>query len=126
MIIYKVSVNIDLDSITFQLSNMSLVKVKEKHQITLPSAIREEAGLNVGDWVEVKIEKGRVTLTPKSIIDRHIAEALKDIKAGRVYGPFNSAYKLIKSLHSEKKENRFRKGKMRVFYTDRFRRLINK
>lgn len=83
---------------------MSLVKVKEKHQITLPSAIREEAGLAVGDWVEVAIEKGRVTLTPKSIVDRQIAEALADVKAGRIYGPFSSAKELIRSLHGEEKK----------------------
>ncbi len=84
---------------------MSLVKVKEKHQITLPSVIREEAGLAVGDWVEVAIEKGRVTLTPKSIVDRQIAEALADVKAGRVYGPFSSAKELVKSLHSRAKKS---------------------
>ena len=83
---------------------MSLVKVKEKHQITLPNVIREGIGLAVGDWVDVKIEKGRVTLTPKSIVDRHIAEALMYIEAGRVYGPFSSAQELIKSLHGGRKK----------------------
>ena len=81
---------------------MSLVKIKQKHQIILPSVIRQEVDLAVGDWVDVKIEKGRVVLTPKSIVDRQMAEALEDVKAGRVYGPFSSAHQLIKSLNSGK------------------------
>lgn len=77
---------------------MPLVKVKQKHQITLPTIIREETGLSVGDWIDVKIEKGKVVLTPKSVIDRHIAEAMIDISEGRVYGPFSSAKDLTRSL----------------------------
>ena len=85
---------------------MSLVKVKQKHQITLPSVIRAEVGLAVGDWVEAKVEKGRVVLTPKSIVDRRIVEALADVKAGRVYGPFSSAGDLTKSLRGRIKKNK--------------------
>ena len=84
---------------------MSLVKVKTKGQVTLPTRLREQAGLNVGDLLEAKLEKnGKITLTPKSLIDRHIEEGLEDIRKGRTYGPFDTAEDLIASLKGNIKE----------------------
>jgi bifunctional DNA-binding transcriptional regulator/antitoxin component of YhaV-PrlF toxin-antitoxin module len=77
---------------------MSLVKVKTRGEVTLPSALRERAGLNVGDLLEAKFEKGKITLTPKSLIDRRIEEGLEDIRRGRTYGPFDTADQMIESL----------------------------
>jgi hypothetical protein len=39
--------------------------------------------------------------TPKSVVDRRIAESLADFKAGRSYGPFKSARDLVVSLRRE-------------------------
>ena len=83
---------------------MSLVKVKTKGQVTLPYSIRERAGLSVGDLLEAKLEKGKITLTPKSLIDRRIEEGLEDIRRGRTYGPFNSADEMIESLERNIKD----------------------
>jgi AbrB family looped-hinge helix DNA binding protein len=83
---------------------MSIVKVKTKGQVTLPTAIRERVGLNIGDLLEAKVEKGKITLTPKTLVDRHIAEGLEDIKNGRVYGPFNSTDDLTASLQGNIKK----------------------
>ena len=83
---------------------MPLVKIKTKYQITLPTNLRVEAGLEVGDLLEAKVEKGRITLTPKTIIDRAITAGLEDIKNGRVYGPFNSTGDLLRSLHKNSKK----------------------
>ena len=69
---------------------MALVKVRTKYQVTLPTAVCEQANLDVGDMLEARVEKGRITLTPKSLIDRRIAEGLEDIKRGREYGPYSS------------------------------------
>ena len=60
--------------------------------------------MNVGDLLEAQIEKGKITLTPKSIIDKAIAEGLADIKAGRTYGPFHSAEEMLSFLHSQTKK----------------------
>jgi len=49
---------------------MPIVRVKTKYQVTLPTAIRVRAGIRVGDVLEAKVEKGKITLTPKSIPDR--------------------------------------------------------
>jgi AbrB family looped-hinge helix DNA binding protein len=85
-----------------------LVKVKEKYQVTLPASVRRKAGLAVGDLLEADIEGKRITLTPKSVVDREIALALEDVKKSRVYGPFTSAEEAIRSLHREAKKLRKR------------------
>ncbi len=83
---------------------MALVKIKEKYQVTLPAALRQKAGLEVGDLLEAKVEGKKITLTPKSVLDRELAQALKEIEQGKTFGPFNSAKDLIRSLNREVKK----------------------
>lgn len=78
---------------------MSLFKVRPNGQVTLPSSLRELAKLNVGDLLDAKLEKGRITLTPASLIDRHIAESQEQINNGQFYGPFDTTEEMIESLH---------------------------
>ena len=80
---------------------MSIVRVKTKYQVTLPTVVRERAGVSIGDVLEATVEKGKITLTPKTLVDRGIAEGLEDIRQGRVYGPFNSADEMLRSLHGD-------------------------
>ena len=80
---------------------MPVVKVKTKYQVTLPTSVRHRVGLKVGDLLEAKVERGKITLTPKGVITPGIAEGLEDIQKGRVYGPFASADELLHSLHRE-------------------------
>lgn len=84
---------------------MSLVKMKPNGQVTLPSTLRKRAGLSAGDLLEARLGKGgTITLTPKSLLDRHIEESLDDIAKGRTYGPFDTAEKMIESLQRNLKE----------------------
>jgi len=83
---------------------MALVKVKEKYQVTLPAALRAKAGVSIGDVLEVKYQGNKITLTPKSVVDREIAISLKEIDAGKTYGPFNSAKGLVRSLNRESRK----------------------
>jgi len=85
-----------------------LVRVKEKYQVTLPASVRRKAGLAVGDLLEANVEGKKITLTPKSVVDRELALALEDVRKGRVYGPFSSAKEVIQSLHREAKKPRKR------------------
>ena len=80
---------------------MPVVKIKPKYQVTLPTSVRHRVGLKVGDLLEAKVERGKITLTPKGVMTPGIAEGLDDIKKGRVYGPFTSAHELLHSLHRE-------------------------
>ena len=77
---------------------MALVRVKSKFQVTLPVTLRGRAGVRVGDLLEAKIERGKITLTPKALVDRRIDEGLADIRAGRFIGPFSSAAEAMKAL----------------------------
>ena len=77
-----------------------LVKVKTKYQVTLPAAVRRQAGVVVGDLLEATVVKGKITFTPKSVVDRQIAESLEDYRKGRFYGPFDAAEEMTASLKS--------------------------
>ena len=77
---------------------MPLVKVRTKYQVTLPDAVRRQVQVDVGDLLEAKVEKGKITLTPKSLVDREIAEGLEDFRQGRFLGPFKSAKEGIRAL----------------------------
>ena len=57
----------------------------------------------MGDLLEAKIEGKKITLTPKSIVDRGLAESLENFKKGRYYGPFDSAEDMIRSLRQRPK-----------------------
>ena len=78
---------------------MPFVTVKKKYQVVIPAAVRKQARIEVGDLLEAKAERGKIVLIPKSAIDREIAEGLDDIRKGRMYGPFDSAEEMIRSLH---------------------------
>ena len=77
---------------------MALVTVKTKFQVTLPTAVRRQAGVSVGDTLEARVEGKRITLTPKGLIDRELALALAEVQKGRVHGPFGSAKDMIAAL----------------------------
>ena len=69
---------------------MALVAVKNKFQVVIPQSVRKQLHLNVGDLLEATVERGRITFTPKTLVDRGIAEGLEDIRKGRVHGPYSS------------------------------------
>ena len=49
---------------------MSLVTVKNKYQIVIPQGLREALNINRGDLLEVRVERGKLTYTPKTVLDR--------------------------------------------------------
>jgi AbrB family looped-hinge helix DNA binding protein len=82
---------------------MPIVTVKNKYQVVIPQGVRKQIGVAVGDILEAKVERGRITLTPKSVVDRAISEGLEDVRKGRVRGPFNSVDQMIDSLKGRKR-----------------------
>ncbi len=85
---------------------MHVVAVKNKFQIVIPQHIREQVHVKIGDLLEAGVEDGKITFTPKSLIDRRLAEALQDLKEGRTHGPYRSAKEASSAL--EKRARRYR------------------
>ena len=77
---------------------MSIVKVKDKFQVTVPANLREQIDLKVGDLLEATVRNGILELSPKTLIDRELALGRADIKAGRFLGPFSSAKEAARAL----------------------------
>lgn len=88
-----------------------LTRVGERYQVTIPKEAREAIGLKAGDLVEARPGKGYIALYPKAVIDKvdvdkRLAEAEADVKAGRVHGPFASVKAMMKSLHGARPTKR--------------------
>ena len=82
---------------------MTIVTVKNKFQIVIPQRVREQAHVEIGDLLEASVEDGKITFTPKSLVDRHLAEGLEDLRKGRTHGPYDSAEAAIAALESRAK-----------------------
>jgi AbrB family looped-hinge helix DNA binding protein len=92
----------------------TIVRVQRKGQVTIPSRLRAQVGLVDGDLVEARAHRGKIVLTPKSVVDREytpaqrraidarLAEGLADIEAGRTFGPFNSADEMIARMEARR------------------------
>ncbi|MDR3719396.1 MAG: AbrB/MazE/SpoVT family DNA-binding domain-containing protein [Bryobacteraceae bacterium] len=101
-------------------------RIQHKGQVTIPTRVREQAGLSKGDLVEFSFQRGKIVITPKlvvdrskfpnagseytpeqrRVIDRRLALADADIKAGRVSKAFSNAGDLIADLQKAVKKNR--------------------
>ena len=68
---------------------MSFVKVLRGGQITMPKELREVLEIKEGDILEVKMEKNKVILKPKVLVDKNQAwERLNQVmaKVGKRHG----------------------------------------
>jgi AbrB family looped-hinge helix DNA binding protein len=74
---------------------MSLVQIREKAQITIPSRIRKELGIKNGDYLEIVKEDNKIVIIPKILVDKvsvnlsakgeeMLKEAMDDVKKGKV------------------------------------------
>jgi AbrB family looped-hinge helix DNA binding protein len=92
---------------------MEIVTVKTKFQIVIPQHIRDQVHVEVGDILEADVQDGKITFTPKSLIDRRLAEGLEDMKKGRTHGPYATANAAINALDARAKRARPAKKKTR-------------
>jgi AbrB family looped-hinge helix DNA binding protein len=58
---------------------MPYVKVKTKGQVTIPAEFRRDLHLEEGDLLEVVVERGRIVLKPKTVVDRYDEKWAKNI-----------------------------------------------
>ena len=82
---------------------MSILTVKNKFQIVIPQNVRELVNIEIGDILEAGVEGGKITFTPKSLVNRHLAEGLEDARNGRTHGPYDSAEAAMAALESRAK-----------------------
>ena len=55
---------------------MPYVKVGPRHQITIPQEVREAAGIDAGDLLEIITQRGKVIITPQQVVGRPVAVKL--------------------------------------------------
>jgi len=78
---------------------------------TLPAAVRQQAGIKIGDMLEFKVSGSVVTVIPKlptaddeytpeqrAIVDAQLAEGLEDIRKGRVSAKFDTVDEMLASM----------------------------
>jgi AbrB family looped-hinge helix DNA binding protein len=102
----------------------TLVRIHRKGQMTLPGRLRSAIGIAEGDLVEATLQRGRIVLTPKLVVDRsrfpnaddeytpaqrraidaRLDESEEDLKKGRTAGPFKSAAEMIAHMKNELKK----------------------
>ena len=90
---------------------MAAVKVGASRQVAIPKKLHDEMGLSPGDYLEVERRGNQLILTPKSLIEKRLAEALTDVREGRVGGPYNSVEELISSLHGARRPKKAKTAK---------------
>ena len=84
------------------------VKIGVSRQVVIPKVMYERLGLIPGDYLEVRVYQGsRLLMTPKTLvnkgrkkIDERLRQAEKDIRAGRVSGPFKTAKEIARHLNA--------------------------
>ena len=84
----------------------TIVKIHRKGQMTLPTKLRNLAGIAEGDLVEATFQSGKIVITPTLVIDRskfsnadgeytpaqrrYIDAKLRVAEKGPFYGPFKN------------------------------------
>ena len=73
-------------------------KVGPKYQLVIPKQIRTATKLKIGDLLKAEVRGDGILLTPMALVERDLAAAEADIKAGLVLGPFTSARQAVRAL----------------------------
>ena len=89
---------------------MPAVKIGVSRQVVIPKKLHDELGLTPGDYLEVELDRGKLVLTPKTLVDKRVDQGLResfeDFRQGRTHGPFDSAKEAIRFLHAEVKRRK--------------------
>jgi bifunctional DNA-binding transcriptional regulator/antitoxin component of YhaV-PrlF toxin-antitoxin module len=98
---------------------MTITVKDNKTPIVVPPAVRRKAGFKRGQEIEFKASGGVIAIVSKlpnaddeytpaqrRAIDARLAKADEDVKAGRVYGPFDSAEEMAASIEANIKQVR--------------------
>jgi AbrB family looped-hinge helix DNA binding protein len=87
---------------------MAAVKIGISRPVAIPKELHDQLGLTPGDYLEIEVRDNRLVLTPKTLIEKRLAEGLDDLERGRTYAPFSSPSAPMRSLHHEAKQRKRR------------------
>jgi AbrB family looped-hinge helix DNA binding protein len=95
-------------------------KIQNKGQVTIPTAVRRQAGLSKGDLVNFAFKRGQIVITPTLVIDRSkfptaddeytpaqrkvIDAKLAKAEKGPFHGPFDTADEMIAHMKGQLKK----------------------
>jgi len=99
---------------------MPLVKIGSKNQVTIPKEVRDRLGVAPGDYVEVDFRRDKAVIKRKSPVGEfpetdepigpetraNLRQALKEVKEGKVIGPFSSMKECIDDLNKRGRTSR--------------------
>ena len=85
---------------------VSAVRLGASRQVVIPKKIHDRLKLAPGDYLTVELYGDKVVFTPKTLVNKGIEEGLMDLASGRIYGPFDSAETLARSLRGKKRVKR--------------------
>lgn len=55
---------------------MKAIKVGSNRQVAIPKIMYDALDIRPGDYLEVELQKGRLILTPKTLVDRNLENVL--------------------------------------------------
>ncbi len=102
----------------------STARIQHKGQVTIPTRLRNQAGLSKGDLVEFSLQRGKIVITPKLVIDRsqfpnaddeytpaqrkiidaRLDRAMKEVRKGHVSPAFETAAEFAAALKADAKK----------------------
>lgn len=89
---------------------MPYVRVKQKYQVTIPTALRKLIDLHEGDTLEAKVEDGHIILVPQIISNKKCniyktkSSLLAMIGANKGSGLYESAKDIDQTIFNQRNE----------------------
>lgn len=81
---------------------MPLVKIRERHQITIPKEVINKLKVKTGDLMEVEVKEGKVTLIPKRVVPHAPAPKLSEKEQRILEGAKKKIAAIQKDLKNSK------------------------
>jgi AbrB family looped-hinge helix DNA binding protein len=76
---------------------MEIVRLKDKGQVTIPAAIREELNAQLGDFFAVSVENGSIVLKPQALSPA-LSERPLDPKPSSWFGSARGIYSSVEEI----------------------------
>ena len=82
---------------------MSLLQLRPKRQVTLPSEMVRQLHMEIGDYLEAQVEGNRLVLTVKEVCDKANPVRFTDL-IGKGRGVYGSSADIDRDLAESRKE----------------------